>query len=216
MSDTEVLCHCGQPLHFTDPMIEAYFRDLVRALGPTVKIQAAGKTYEVQRYYIALHGLVAADLPELGFPEVAPPETLNTVPLDPGEPPEPVIGYVLHQDDVLEPAPGPLEGDESDEALLMYQAASEALRPRSGASDTTPRSPMRSVLAQGERAEGFRARGKSPYGDVNLVLPMDKHARPLPEGVGTYEEAQRLGDEMLNGEVWTEYQVEKFFYRRQA
>jgi hypothetical protein len=210
----EVLCHCGQPLHFTDPMIEAYFKDLVRALGPTVKIQAAGKTYEVQRYYVALHGLAAADLPELGFPEVAPPETLNTVSIDPGKPPEPVIGYVLHEDDVLEPAPGPLEGDESDEALMMYQEAQEALGGRTAALDTTPRSPMRSVLPLGERAEGFRAVGKSPYGDVHLVLPMDKHAQPLPEGVSTYEEAQRMGDEMLNSEVWTEYRVERFFYRR--
>jgi hypothetical protein len=216
MSDTEVLCHCGQPLHFTDPMVEDYFKDLVRALGPTVKIQAMGKTYEVQRYYVALHGIAAADLPELGFPEVEPPETLSTVALVTGAPFEPVTGLVLQEDEVLDPAPGPLEGDESDEALLMYQAASEALRPRSGATEATPRSPMRSVLPQGERAEGFRAVGQSPYSDINTVLPMDKHARPLPEGCDSYEEAQRIGDEMLNTEVWTEYQVEKFFYRRKV
>jgi hypothetical protein len=219
MSDTEVeepdvLCHCGQPLHFIDPMIEAYFKDLVRALGPTVKIQAAGRTYEVQRYYVALHGLAAADLPDLGFPEVEPPDNLNTVALVVGAPTEPVDGLILQEDEVLDPAPAPLEGDESDEALMMYQEAQEALGGRTAALDTTPRSPMRSVLPQGERAEGFRARGKSPYGDVNLVVPMDKHAQPLPEGVTTYEEAQRMGDEMLNSEVWTEYQVEKFFYRR--
>lgn len=213
-STTEELCHCGQPLHFTDPMIEAYFRDMVKALGPTVKIQALGKTYEVQRYYVALHGLKAAELPDLGFPETEPPNTQNTVSLVVGGPSEPVDGITLTEDESLAPAPGPLEGDESDEALLMYQEASEALRPREGASERAPRSPMRSVMHPEERAEGFRAVGKSPYNDVSLVLPIDKRGQPLPEGAESYEEALRMGDEMLNGRNWTEYQVEKFYYRR--
>jgi hypothetical protein len=219
MSETQteepVLCHCGQPLHFTDPMIEAYFTDLVRVLGPTVKIQAGGKTFEVQRYYVALHGLKAAELPGLGFPEVGPPESLSTVALVEGAPDEAVNGIVLGQDESLEPAPGPLEGDESDEALLMYQEASEALRPRGGASETTPRSPMRSVLPIGARSEGFRAVGKSHYGDIIVfVLPVGKTGQPLPEGADSYEEAQSMGDEMLNGGTWTEYRIEKFFYLR--
>jgi hypothetical protein len=206
VEEPEVLCHCGQPLHYTDEVVEAFTKDLIRNLGPTVKVNVGGRIWEVQRHYIALHGLKAAELPELGFPEVEVPE----------DSPVSQEGLGLAPDEVLEPAPGSLEGDESDEALLMYQAASEALRPRSDASDTTPRSPMRSVLPQGERAEGFRAVGQSPYSDINTVLPMDKHARPLPEGCDSYEEAQRIGDEMLNTEVWTEYQVEKFFYRRKV
>jgi hypothetical protein len=207
MSDTgttEELCHCGQPLHYKDPLVADFTRDLIKHQGPTVKVSVGGRIWEVQRHYIALHGIKASELPELGFPEVE------------GEPPA-WAGLLLAEEDTVEPAPGPLEGDESDEALLMYQEASEALRPREGASETTPRSPMRSVLPKGERAEGFRAVGKNIFGnDVVLVLPMSKEGVPVPEGVATYEEAQRLGDEMLNAEVWLEYRIEKFFYRRKA
>jgi hypothetical protein len=199
---TEEMCHCGQPLHFTDPLVADFTRDLVRNLGPTVKVNIGSRTWDVQRYYIALHGLKAAELPDLGFPEVE------------GEPPA-WAGLQLAEEDVVEPAPGPLEGDESDEALMMYQEAQEALRPRGGASETTPRSPMRSVLPIGARSEGFRAVGKSNYGDIIVfVLPVGKTGQPLPEGADSYEEAQSMGDEMLNGEVWAEYRIEKFFYRR--
>jgi hypothetical protein len=204
MSDTgttEELCHCGRPLHYTDPLVADFTRDLVKRQGPTVKVSVGGRIWEVQRHYIALHGLAAAELPELGFPEVE------------GEPPA-WAGLLLVEEDVLDPAPGPGEGDESDEALMMYQEAQEALAGTTGASETTPRSPMRSVLPQGERAEGFRAVGRSPYSDTTLVLPIDKKAQPLAEGVATYEEAQRMGDEMLNSNVWTEYRIEKFFYRK--
>lgn len=202
MSDTtEELCHCGKPLHYTDPLVADFTRGLIAENGPTVKISVGGRVWEVQRHYIALHGIKAAELADLGFPEVE------------GEPPA-WAGLQLADEDVVEPAPGPLEGDESDEALLMYQEASEALRPREGASERAPRSPMRSVMPASDRAEGFRAVGKSPYSDVALILPIDKKGQVIKEGAESYEEAQRMGDEMLNGRNWTEYRIERFFYRR--
>ena len=205
MTDTEApeeLCHCGKPLHYTDPLVADFTRDLVKRQGSTVKVSVGGRIWEVQRHYIALHGLAAAELPDLGFPEVE------------GEPTA-WAGLQLAPEDTVEAVPGPLEGDESDEALMMYQEAQEALRPRGGASETTPRSPMRSVLPQGARGEGFRAVGKNIRGDdVVLILPMTKEGVPEPEGVATYEEAQRMGDEMLNADAWLEYHIEKFFYRR--
>lgn len=203
MSDTtEELCHCGKPLHYTDPLVADFTRDLVKRQGATVKVSVGGRIWEVQRHYIALHGLAAAELPELGFPEVE------------GEPPA-WAGLQLAEEDTVEPAPGPGEGDESDEALMMYQDAQEALGGTTGASDTTPRSPMRSVLPKGARGEGFRAVGKNIRGDdVVLVLPMTKEGEPEPEGVATYEDAQRMGDEMLNADAWLEYHIERFFYRK--
>jgi hypothetical protein len=137
MSDTgttEEMCHCGRPLHYTDPLVADFTRDLIKNLGPTVKVSVGGRIWEVQRHYLALHGLAAADLPELGFPEVE------------GEPPA-WAGLQLAPEDTVDPAPGPLEGDESDEALMMYQEAQEALRPRQDPSEATPpKSPMRSVV----------------------------------------------------------------------
>jgi hypothetical protein len=134
---TEELCHCGRPLHYSDPVVEAFTRDLIRANGPTVKVNVGARTWEVDRHYIALHGLAAADLPELGFPEV---EVAKDSPAS-------QEGLGLGPDEVLEPPPGPLEGDESDEALMMYQEAAEALRPVTDPSEPIPaRSPMRSAL----------------------------------------------------------------------
>lgn len=64
-------CHCGQPLHYTVPAIEAFMRKLVAEAGEFVDITVVGgKTYRVPRHYIALHGINAADLPTLGFEEV--------------------------------------------------------------------------------------------------------------------------------------------------
>jgi hypothetical protein len=194
----EELCFCGKPLHYTDPLVADFTRGLIKEHGPTVKVSVGGRIWDVQRHYIALHGIKASELADLGFPEVE------------GEPVA-WAGLLLTEEDTVEPAPGPLEGAESDEALMMYQEASEALRART---DTSPASPMRSVLPAGARAEGFRAVGQSQYSDVPFVLPIDKKGQPVPEGVATYEEAQRLGDEMLNGENWDQYQVEKFFYKR--
>jgi hypothetical protein len=63
-------CPCGLPLHYQDPKIEAFMRKLVARLGPTIVLTARGRSFEVSRHYIALHGIKAAELAVLGFPEV--------------------------------------------------------------------------------------------------------------------------------------------------
>jgi hypothetical protein len=63
------VCPCGQPLHYTNPLAERFVRDMVARLGPTIPVTVEGRTWLVPRHYIALHGLRAADLPHLGFPE---------------------------------------------------------------------------------------------------------------------------------------------------
>jgi hypothetical protein len=151
------LCHCGEPLHYTDEMVEAFTRDLIKNLGPTVKVNVGTRTWEVDRHFIALHGLRAADLPTLGFPEVG-------MALDDHE------GLALGPSEAIEAAPGPLGGDESDEALLEHQAVLEGYSARTeataetrameakamqsifGGSQANPDrfgSPMRSVLDSG-------------------------------------------------------------------
>jgi hypothetical protein len=85
------MCACGQPLHYSDPDQQRKVQSLVDSLGPlmpvSVQFDATGDrrfygidaakltcTWMVPRHYIALHGLVAAKLPELartlGFQEV--------------------------------------------------------------------------------------------------------------------------------------------------
>ena len=63
-------CHCGRPLHYTDPAIEAMVRMLIRELGEYIKITVDGRTWLVQRHYIALHGIKGSELPDLGFQEI--------------------------------------------------------------------------------------------------------------------------------------------------
>lgn len=153
MSDQqqEELCHCGRSLHYTDEVVEGFTKDLIKTLGPTVKVNVGNRTWEVERHYIALHGVRAAELPDLGFPEVD--MTLNDQ-----------EGLALGPSEAIEAVPGPLEGDESDEALLEHQATLETSSARTEASAERraqqvqlddivggPRfgSPMRSVLDSG-------------------------------------------------------------------
>ena len=64
------LCHCGKPLHYNNPIIQAAMENMVAKFGENVKITVDGKTYLVQRHYIALHGIKGGELPTLGFKEV--------------------------------------------------------------------------------------------------------------------------------------------------
>jgi len=66
----EEMCHCGRPLHYTDPVIERMVRALIDELGEYIRITVEGRTWLVQRHYIALHGVKGSELPSLGFPEV--------------------------------------------------------------------------------------------------------------------------------------------------
>jgi hypothetical protein len=63
-------CACGQPLHYGSPVIERAMRAQVTRLGPTIRVTAGERTWEVPRHFIALHGIRGDQLPQLGFPEV--------------------------------------------------------------------------------------------------------------------------------------------------
>lgn len=61
------LCHCGQPLHYTECNTEAMMNKLIAEKGRYVNVVCEGIKYKVDRHYIALHGLKGKDLPILGF-----------------------------------------------------------------------------------------------------------------------------------------------------
>jgi len=69
---TDEHCHCGRPLHYTDPKVEQVVREFVAELGRYLVVHCDGRRWLVDRHYIALHGLKAEDLPHLGFQEVQP------------------------------------------------------------------------------------------------------------------------------------------------
>lgn len=72
---TLTLCACGEPLHYSDPKTESQVRTVVERMGPNIRVNTPDGVYEVPRHYIALHGIEAAEIPqlaeELGFPKVA-------------------------------------------------------------------------------------------------------------------------------------------------
>jgi hypothetical protein len=67
------LCHCGKPLHYDDPARQSWCESVVKRFGPYIDITVDGRTFQVQRHYIALHhirGANAETLEKLGFKEV--------------------------------------------------------------------------------------------------------------------------------------------------
>jgi hypothetical protein len=68
-------CACGQPLHYSDPAIQALVERLIARLGPEIPVQVGARAWRVPRHYIALHGLKAWELPALatryGWEEVS-------------------------------------------------------------------------------------------------------------------------------------------------
>ena len=66
----EELCHCGKPLHYSDPKMREAVERLIGKLGAKVQVQIRGKTWLVPRHYIALHGVKAWEIEKLGFEEV--------------------------------------------------------------------------------------------------------------------------------------------------
>jgi hypothetical protein len=63
-------CHCGKPLHYSDPEIQRMVETLIRTQGEYLPVTVGERTWLVPRHYIALHGLKAIELPFLGFEEV--------------------------------------------------------------------------------------------------------------------------------------------------
>lgn len=66
------LCHCGRPLHYTEPSTERLVSALVAAHGEDVRVVVDSRVWLVPRHYIALHGLKAAEIESLGFTELLP------------------------------------------------------------------------------------------------------------------------------------------------
>ena len=73
----ETHCACGLPLHYGSPRLRELVQVLIdRAGSPYVPVSYQGRTWMVQRHYIALHGLKSHELQELArkyaFHEVTP------------------------------------------------------------------------------------------------------------------------------------------------
>jgi len=58
-------CACGQPLHYTDPRIQAMVQAFVDACGELVMVTTPAGSWWVPRHFIALHGLNAEDVPAI-------------------------------------------------------------------------------------------------------------------------------------------------------
>ena len=65
------LCHCGKPLHYTDPNIQRDVERLIAQLGEKIIVKTSdGRSWRVPRHYIALHGLKDVEVETLGFEEI--------------------------------------------------------------------------------------------------------------------------------------------------
>ncbi len=65
------MCHCGKPIHYTDLENRVRVKRLIHYHGEFVSITIEGKgTFKVQRHYIALHGIKADEIDQLGFEKV--------------------------------------------------------------------------------------------------------------------------------------------------
>lgn len=65
-----VKCHCGLPLHYTDPDLQESIQNIIAEQGEFMPVMVKGRTWKVQRHYIALHGIIAAEIEHLGFEEI--------------------------------------------------------------------------------------------------------------------------------------------------
>jgi hypothetical protein len=70
LQELAMSCPCGEPLHYSDPVVKAQVTRLVEKLGEHVPITTVDGTWLVSRHYIALHGVKADELPGLGFAQV--------------------------------------------------------------------------------------------------------------------------------------------------
>lgn len=68
--DMAEMCHCGKPLHYRDPVAQRVNEEFIARFGPDIPISVGDRTWNVQRHYVALHGIKAWELPSLGFPEI--------------------------------------------------------------------------------------------------------------------------------------------------
>lgn len=63
---TVTLCPCGLPLHYISPRVQRYVEEMIVKHGPTIVVTLeGGGRFDVNRHYIALHGLKAQELESL-------------------------------------------------------------------------------------------------------------------------------------------------------
>lgn len=68
---SEQLCHCGRPLHYSRPELRAAVERMIALAGDEyVTVRVGTRSWRVQRHYIGLHGLKAAEIATLGFEEM--------------------------------------------------------------------------------------------------------------------------------------------------
>jgi len=66
-----IKCWCGKPLHYRRKKTEKMVQNLVDKLGEFVRVTREGRTFLIQRHWIALHGITPeTDFEKLGFKEV--------------------------------------------------------------------------------------------------------------------------------------------------
>lgn len=63
-------CHCGLELHYSDKELQKQVDRIIKEFGPYIDVVIDGRTFRVQRHYIALHGIKGKDVAQLGFKEV--------------------------------------------------------------------------------------------------------------------------------------------------
>lgn len=68
-----MLCHCGEPLHYTSQKIKALIDKLVEQKGEYVRVVWRNRAWWVSRHYIALHGIKGKELKDHGFTEAPMP-----------------------------------------------------------------------------------------------------------------------------------------------
>ncbi len=66
------ICHCGKPLHYQSPEVQALVEKTIASLGENVVVTVQGRSWVVPRHYIALHGLASDQVSKLGFPPYTP------------------------------------------------------------------------------------------------------------------------------------------------
>ena len=71
------MCHCGKPLHYTDPKALDFVNEMIRLKGPNLVVTVNGRSWIVPRHYLALHGLKGSEVASLGFPEIRREEPVN-------------------------------------------------------------------------------------------------------------------------------------------
>lgn len=68
------MCACGKPLHYQDRDKRVIVEEMISRLGKETRVSVGNRTWLVPRHFIALHGLIAEELPELakkhGFKEI--------------------------------------------------------------------------------------------------------------------------------------------------